>query len=65
MTYDKRHGGPWDRGGADSYYRRGRQPHYYVGGTGTSEKVTDLTPQEREAYYAGYDDNEASGDHKD
>ena len=26
-TYDKRHGGPFDRGGADSYYRRGMNPH--------------------------------------
>ena len=23
------HGGPYDRGSADSYYGRGRDPHYY------------------------------------
>ena len=28
--WDKRHGGPYDRGGADSYYRRGCRPHYYT-----------------------------------
>ena len=25
--YDQRHGGPWDRGSADSYYGRGYGPH--------------------------------------
>ena len=25
--WDDRHGGPYDRGGADSYYRRGCKPH--------------------------------------
>ena len=37
--YDERHGGPYDRGGADYYYRRPFAPHYYTGGTGTSERV--------------------------
>ena len=36
MKYDKRHGGPFDRGGADSYYGRGRNPHYFVGATYSS-----------------------------
>ena len=26
--YDQRHGGPFDRGTADSYYRREFDPHY-------------------------------------
>lgn len=65
--YDERHGGPYDRGGADSYYRRGYNPHYFVGGTYMSEKVTkmDMTPEEIEAYTAGYEDNEADGNFKD
>ena len=29
-VYDRRHGGPFDRGGADSYYGRGLDPHYYL-----------------------------------
>jgi hypothetical protein len=63
-NYDTRHGGPFDRGSADSYYGRGRNPHYYVGGTGTSERVETLTPAEVQAYLAGYQYNEQFGDKK-
>ena len=63
--YDSRHGGCFDRGSADSYYGRPINPHYYVGDTGSSEKVTELTPSEKEAYLAGYDYNEQYGDKKD
>ena len=67
IVIDTRHGGPYDRGSADSYYRRGRNPHYYVGNTGSSERVTikDMTPDEIAAYHAGYDDNEEHGDYKE
>lgn len=66
-TYDGRHGGAFDRGAADSYYWRGRVPHYYKGGTGNSEMVmmADMTEEEIEAYHAGYDFNEEMGDKKD
>ena len=64
-NYDQRHGGPFDRGSADSYYNRPKKPHYYVGGTGTSAEVTNLTESELEAYNAGYDWNEQFGDKKD
>lgn len=66
-VYDKRHGGAWDRGGADSYYGRGRVPHYYVGGTAMSEMVmmADMTEEEIEAYHAGYDFNEQYGGKKE
>ena len=63
-NYDTRHGGPFDRGSADSYYGRGRNPHYYVGGTGTSDRVDQLTPAEVQAYLAGYQWNEQFGDKK-
>ena len=65
--YDDRHGGPFDRGSADSYYGRGRCPHYYVGGTGTSEevKITDPDSPEYQAYMAGYEWNEELGSKKD
>jgi hypothetical protein len=65
QNYDQRHGGPFDRGSADSYYHRPRDPHFYVGGTGTSERVTELTSQEVQAYLAGYQYNEQFGDKKD
>ena len=65
-TYDERHGGPFDRGSADSYYNRSRDPHYYVGATSFSERITEeqMTPEAIEAYHAGYDYNEAYGDKK-
>jgi hypothetical protein len=59
------HGGPWDRGAADSYYRRPRNPHKYHRGNehlGTA-KLTD--PEEIRAYHAGFDENERDGNHKD
>jgi glutamate synthase domain-containing protein 1 len=67
IVIDARHGGPYDRGMADSYYRRESKPHYYIGDTGSSPRVVykDMTPDEVEAYYAGYRDNEDSGDHKE
>ena len=67
MKYDKRHGGAYDRGAADSYYRRAYSPHYYKGRTGQSEKVTidRMNAAELEAYDAGWQDNEEAGDFKD
>jgi hypothetical protein len=67
IEIDTRHGGPYDRGRADSYYRRGRSPHYYQGDTGSSPRVLakDMTLDEVAAYHAGFDDNEDSGDYKD
>lgn len=65
MSETKRHGGPYDRGSADSYYRRRREPHYYEGGSYTSKRIVDLTVEEIAEYNLGYDNNEAFGDHKD
>jgi hypothetical protein len=66
-SYDQRHGGPFDRGSADSYYGRPFEPHYYRGATGTSEKVLSVVMSviELEAYAAGYEHNEKFGDKKD
>ena len=63
--FDTRHGGAFDRGSADSYYHRGINPHYYVGDTLQSEKVTNLTEDEVKEYLAGYAWNEQFGDKKD
>jgi hypothetical protein len=61
--YDDTHGGPYDRGGADSYYRRQFDPHYWPEGTmqGTRVEMKDMTPEEIAAYTKGYNDNEESG----
>lgn len=65
--YNQRHGGPYDRGSADSYYQRGEDPHYYVGDTYSSERVeiTDKDSEEYKAYMAGYNDNEKLRNFKD
>jgi hypothetical protein len=60
-----RHGSLYDRGRADSYYRRSRSPHWYPEGTGHGARVTNLTSEEITEYMAGYDDNEKFGDKKD
>jgi hypothetical protein len=66
VEYDARHGGPFDRGSADSWYSRGAEPHYYRGGTGMSPIVTEeqMTAQEIADYYAGYNYNEQFGGKK-
>jgi hypothetical protein len=66
-NYDQRHGGPFDRGSADSWYHRPRNPHFYIGDTGTSERVdeAEMTPEEVQAYLAGYQWNEQFGGKKD
>ena len=65
--WDARHGGPFDRGTADSYYGRGYQPHYFVGATLRSDMVEkeEMTMQELDEYRAGYNYNEEYGDKKD
>ena len=65
--YDTRHGGAYDRGRSDAYYRRPFLPHYFRGATYFSDKVylDDMTADEITAYTAGYRDQEASGDFKD
>ena len=62
-----RHGSPYDRGSADSYYRRPRKPHYYEGDTYDSPLVEqkDMTEAEIEEYYKGYDDNQRAGNFKE
>ena len=64
VTYGKsetvRHGGPFDRGSADSYYNKSDQPHYYTGNTGSSDRVEkdQMTKREILEYYAGFEYNE-------
>jgi hypothetical protein len=66
-TYSTRHGSPYDRGSADSYYGRSFDPHYWPQGTynGTRVEMAQMTAYEITAYTAGYRDNEESGDFKE
>ena len=59
--YDARHGGPYDRGTADSWYRRGRTPHFFRGASYDSPKVEekDMTAFEIKEYNAGFAENES------
>ncbi len=67
MRTDRGHGSPYDRGAADSWYMRPRSPHYYVGASYGSKRIerADMTREEIAEYFLGYEDNEASGGHKD
>ena len=64
--YTERHGGPFDRGSADSYYGRSYNPHYFVGATYATPMIemARMTPDEIAAYTAGYRYNEEMGDKK-
>ena len=65
--YSQRHGGPYDRGMADSWYGREYNPHYFVGDSYSSTRLemVDMSASEIAAYTAGYRDNEANGDKKE
>ena len=60
----ERHGGLWDRGSADSYYGRWKEPHWWPEGTGQGQQITNLNAAEIEEYLAGYDYTEQYGDKK-
>jgi hypothetical protein len=64
---DKRHGGAYDRGRADSYYNRGHKPHMFAGATYASAEIAQngMTPEQVAEYSAGYRWNEEFGDKKD
>ena len=51
-----RHGGPWDRGSADAYYKRPFNPHYFTGDTYNSDliKEKNMTEKQIEDYKVGY-----------
>jgi len=63
-TYVVHHGDPFDRGSADSYYGRPRDPHRGGVGGDSGPRVDQLNEQELQEYHAGYDYNEQFGDKK-
>jgi len=62
MKYDDRHGGPYDRGRMDKYYGRCKNPHKFEDDSFMTPLVKDLTPEEIEAYNAGYDQEDDEKD---
>lgn len=64
VTFNKsetvRHGGPFDRGSADNYYRRSSRPHFFIGDTLQSELVEleNMTEDQIKEYNAGWEYNE-------
>jgi len=58
--YDRTHGGPFDRGGADAWYGRRENPHKIIDGRRVS--LTDKS--EIEAYKAGHDETYKLVGHK-
>ena len=61
---ERGHGSPYDRGEADSYYRRTPRPHYHLHFNGTSHRIpaAQMTPDQIAEYWAGYNYNETQGD---
>lgn len=62
--YDKSHGSYFDRGSADSYYGRPRDPHRGGVGGMSGERIDAWREADLQAYHAGYDYNEQFGDKK-
>ena len=56
MSFNPRHGGPYDRGSADAYYGRPYKPHFYEKATYASPLVekSDMTPEQINEYDAGF-----------
>ena len=64
-TYEQKHGNAFDRGSADNWYGRGRNPHKGGVGGNSGPRITELDDNELEAYHAGYGYNEQFGGKKD
>jgi len=62
---DTGHGTPFDRGAADSWYHRPKNPHKGGVGGDSGPRVEQLTAQEIWQYNMGYDYNEQFGGKKD
>ena len=60
-----KHGCLYDRGSADSYYGRSRDPHYGGVGGDSGPRVDQLTDEEVAEYHRGYTYNELYGGRKD
>jgi len=60
------HRSPYDRGAADSYYRRPFNPHYWLDNLGAQVVPLErMTVEEIVEYTKGYRDNESDNNFKD
>lgn len=62
--YNRCHGSLFDRGSADSYYGRPRDPHWYPEGSYDGQRIPATDEWDIREYMAGYDWNEKNGDKK-
>lgn len=62
---DQVHGSPFDRGSADSWYRRPKYPHYICAKTGKIILRYEMTEKQIAEYKAGYEDNQTTGGRKE
>lgn len=69
VKFNRKSGSLFDRGSADSYYRRERRPHYRIFNPELTGPVylefEAQTEEEIAEYNAGFDENEANGEFKD
>jgi hypothetical protein len=63
--FQRKHGSLYDRGSADSYYGRARDPHYGGVGGDSGPRVEVSDESSVAEYMAGYDYNEQFGGKKD
>ena len=63
-VFEAEHGSAFDRGRADSYYHRPKNPHKGGVGGDSGPRIDTLTQEERFLYNMGYEWNEQFGDHK-
>jgi hypothetical protein len=63
--FQRKHGSLYDRGSADSYYGRARDPHYGGVGGDSGPRVEVSDESSVAEYMAGYEYNERHGDKKD
>jgi len=63
--FQRKHGSLYDRGSADSYYGRPRDPHYGGVGGDSGPRVEVSDESSVAEYMAGYNYNERFGDKKD
>jgi hypothetical protein len=62
---EMKHGSAFDRGAADSWYHRAKNPHKGGVGGDSGERIEVLTAEEVWLYNMGYEYNERFGGKKD